>query len=516
MSGKRSALGLILTTPDVKQGTVCASIHSSLLSALSDTFRPLLMAGAASAFVALMAFMRLHQWWAALWLVADMGVTAIRLGMIRVYTLRSRSGGMDARAWAASYVPLALVSALLLGAGTMACLMSGDPQLATLAVMVTAGIIGGIASRNAAIPYVAIAQILLGTLPIFPGVLLGPRLGPRNGWWILLPPLAAYVAAMISIVWRHYDELVALMIAERKHAELLARFDAALANMPHGLCTIDPSGKVVIANRRTAELFGATVDMLKLGVPLPEFIDRIWRVEADEVPSEAAREQLAGQCAGWPLKERTSLELELHHGRQLEITCNPVPDGSAVIIVEDVTERRQNEADILHLARHDALTGLLNRRGLGGQLEEMLSFPTIPNDNAPAVLYLDLDGFKQVNDELGHSAGDEVLQAVAARLKQIVRDDELVARLGGDELAIVVQRANPASATALAQRVIRELERPYPLPGGKTVTIGTSIGIAFAAGNEPAERLIERADEALYDAKLAGKGTYRFAGKTQA
>ena len=504
MSGNRPVLDLLLRTPDVKQGSVSASIHASLLSALSGNFRPLLMSGAASAFVALVAFARLHQWWAALWLVADLGITVTRLAMIRAYTLRSRSDATRSSTWAASYAPLALASTLLLGLGTMACLMSRDAQLVALAVMVTAGILGGIASRNAAVPYVAIAQILLGTLPIGFGVVLGPR----NGWWILVPPLAAYFAAMISIVWRHYDELVTLMITERKHAEVMARFDAALANMPHGLCTIDPSGKVVIANRRMAELFGADMGMPDLQAPFPEFIGRLWQGQSGETFSK----QFAEQCAAWPPEKRSSLELTLRNGRHLEMTCNPVSDGSAVVIIEDVTERREHEAAMLHLARHDALTGLLNRRGLARELERILSGAAITEDNAPAVLYLDLDGFKPVNDKLGHGAGDEVLREVAARLKQSVRTDELVARLGGDELAIVIRQAGVAAVTALAQRIIHELERPYPLTSGTTVTIGTSIGIAFATANEPADHLIERADKALYDAKQAGKGTYRISG----
>src|SRR5258707_8057743 len=131
----------------------------------------------------------------------------------------------------------------------MACVMSPDAGLASLAVMVTAGILGGIASRNAALPRLAIAQICLGAAPIG----LGALLASRSAMWILVPPLCLYVVAMASVVGRHYAVLVALMTAEQKHAELAARFDAALAHMPHGLCTIDNSGKVIIANRRTAE-----------------------------------------------------------------------------------------------------------------------------------------------------------------------------------------------------------------------------------------------------------------------
>lgn len=500
-----TALEVILATPAARQGNpVSAPIRSALLSTLFDNFRPLLMAGIASAFVALVAFTRLHRWWALLWLVADASVVAVRLGMVRAYTLRSRSGTALPRQWATFYAPLALVSSALLGVGAMACVMSPDPELAALATMVASGILGGIASRNASVPHMAITQICLGALPIGVGALLARQ----SGLWILVPPLVAYIAAMISVVWRHYEGLVALMSAEQKHAELAGRFDAALANMPHGLCTIDRAGKVVIANRRTAELFGVTVEALKLNVPLPEFIGHVGLAQFGETLCQLIVER----CAAWLREERRPLDLEFHDGRQLEMTRNPVSDGSAVIIIEDVTERRQTEAKILHLARHDALTGLPNRRELDEQLAGLLSRSAVAKEAAPAVMYLDLDGFKQVNDALGHGAGDEVLRTVAARLTQTLRHDELVARLGGDEFAIVVQRANLASTIKLAQRVIHELGRPYRLSTGQTVNIGTSIGIAFAAENESVEHVVSRADIALYGAKQAGRGTYRISG----
>ena len=192
------------------------------------------------------------------------------------------------------------------------------------------------------------------------------------------------------------------------------------------------------------------------------------------------------------------------------MTRNPVPDGSAVIIIEDVTERRESEAKILHWARHDLLTGLPNRRYLRERLERILSRYAADNGSALAVMYLDLDGFKKVNDSLGHAAGDQVLQTVADRLRKTLRHGELVARLGGDEFALIVENATPATSAALAQRIIQNLSEPYPLSTGTTVRIGASVGIAFATKNEPVDQLKKRADAALYEAKEAGKGTFRF------
>jgi diguanylate cyclase (GGDEF)-like protein/PAS domain S-box-containing protein len=321
-----------------------------------------------------------------------------------------------------------------------------------------------------------------------------------------VPPLFLYLVAMTSVVKRHYAVLVALMTAEQRHAELAARFDAALAHMPHGLCTIDEAGKVIVANRRAAELFGATVEMLKLNVPLPEFIGHVGLPKF----GETFRRQLEERCAAWLSDNHGPLDLELNDGRQLEMTRNPVPDGSAVIIIEDVTQRRESEAKILHWARHDPLTSLPNRRYLCDQLEWMLSRRV--GDHVPplAVLYLDLDGFKQVNDALGHHAGDLVLNTVADRLRNTLRQGEWVARFGGDEFAIVVENATSADAATLARRIIEQLSRPYALPAGSIASIGASVGIAFAEHNDSLEMLMKRADVALYNAKGAGKGTYRF------
>jgi diguanylate cyclase (GGDEF) domain len=503
MSGKTFMLDSILVTPASGSNHVAVSIRSSLLSTLFENIRPLFMSGVASSFVALVAIVSLHQMWAALWLVTDIGLLAARLVIAHAYVVRSRTGAVHPGPWAARYAPVSLLACLLFGLGTMACVMSPDAELASLAVMVTAGILGGIASRNAALPRLAIAQICLGALPIG----LGALLAPRSGSWILLPPLFLYLLAMASVVRRHYKVLVALMTAEQRHAELAARFDAALAHMPHGLCTIDGSGKVIIANRRTAELFGATVEMLKLNVRLPEFIGHVGLTQF----GETLRTQLVERCTAWLSEERCALDLALNDGRQLEMTRNPVPDGSAVIIIEDVTERRESEAKILHLARHDPLTDLPNRRDLCDRLELILFRYAGKQDPALAVMYLDLDGFKQVNDGLGHHAGDQVLNTVADRLRKTLRHGELVARFGGDEFAVVVENATSAASAALAQRIIQQLSEPYSLSTGATVTIGASVGIAFATNNESVELLMKRADTALYDAKTAGKGTFRFA-----
>src|ERR1700682_2239921 len=223
MSDKTSIFDSLLVTPASSNSQVTVSIHSSLLSTLFENLRPLFLSGVASAFVALVALVRLHQTWAALWLVTDICVLAARLSIVHAYVGHSHTAMFHPGPWAARYAPVSLLACLVLGIGTMACVMSPDAQLASLAIMVTAGVLGGIASRNAALPRLAITQICLGALPIG----LGALLAPRSASWILVPPLFVYIAGMASVVQRHYKGLVALMTAEQRHAELAALFGAA-------------------------------------------------------------------------------------------------------------------------------------------------------------------------------------------------------------------------------------------------------------------------------------------------
>ena len=193
----------------------------------------------------------------------------------------------------------------------------------------------------------------------------------------------------------------------------------------------------------------------------------------------------------------------------ISITHQPMPDGGFVATFEDITERMLAEEKIRHLARHDALTGLLNRVAFYERIETILSH--LRRSETMAVLSLDLDHFKSVNDTLGHPIGDLLLQAAAERMRSCVRDEDIVARLGGDEFAIVqVPSEQPSSITSLATRLIEVIGAPYDL-GGHQVVVGASVGVTIAPGEgtEP-DILMKNADLALYRAKADGGGVYRF------
>ena len=179
-------------------------------------------------------------------------------------------------------------------------------------------------------------------------------------------------------------------------------------------------------------------------------------------------------------------------------------------VLEDVDDRKRAQAAVAYLAHHDPLTGLPNRSLLQNHISNSVAASN--NSASGALLYLDLDRFKQVNDTLGHAAGDALLCSVAERLRGLLRDTDLVVRLGGDEFCIVQQASSPQAAASLAQRVIEVLSNDYFLEGQR-VNIGVSVGITMHLGqsqNLDPDRLLREADAALYTAKKQGRGRYVF------
>ncbi len=221
--------------------------------------------------------------------------------------------------------------------------------------------------------------------------------------------------------------------------------------------------------------------------------------------SQAATRLLAEQAELISRHETGTHYYELGDGRVIASVYGQTSNGGWVATFEDVTERRQAEAQILHMARHDALTDLPNRVLFRERIEQGLA-----RGERLAILFVDLDRFKTVNDTLGHPVGDKLLCAVTKRLQMAVRGSDTVARLGGDEFAIVQFGAKPTDATELASRIIDALSQPFDVLGNQVV-VGASIGIAVAPtdGREP-DQLLRNSDMALYRAKSSGRGTYHF------
>ena len=322
----------------------------------------------------------------------------------------------------------------------------------------------------------------------------------------------------ISLMVEELDHLnrdLETAIAERtgelrlREAELRLqnlRFNAALANMPQGLCMFDRDKRLVVSNVQYARIYGLDPEQLKPGTSLRTILE--WRVAAGNSPSNSQK-YIEQRLAEVELAVSHVKINQLQNGRFIEVKHQPLADGGWVAIHDDITEQKRSEEKISYMAHHDALTDLPNRLMLREELDRHLA--DFERGTALAVLCLDLDGFKHVNDTLGHPVGDALLCAVGRRLRECVRDGDVVARLGGDEFAIIQTDAEqPISANTLAQRLVDEMARPFDVEG-HDIVIGASIGISVAPddGMDP-DVLLKSADMALYRAKDNGRNAFSF------
>ena len=284
------------------------------------------------------------------------------------------------------------------------------------------------------------------------------------------------------------------------------RFEAALQDMPQGLVMYDSQDRLEAFNRRWLEIYSLSTAEIQLGM---HFFD-VMRLRASrslEVPDDADRylEDLKNKLRRLGQYQQVLVLKDDHH---IQITVRARKDGSGWVAThEDITQRRSSEDKIEKLAHFDSLTGLANRNLFKLRIEESLANYRTKNASF-AVLLLDLDRFKAVNDALGHQAGDMLLKEVADRIKAAVRDIDVPARLGGDEFALIVQPGQGAlkeGADTLANRLIKTISSPYQIDG-HPVVIGCSIGVAIAPEHgERLDEILRNADLALYKSKNSGR-----------
>lgn len=275
-----------------------------------------------------------------------------------------------------------------------------------------------------------------------------------------------------------------------------------LESLPQGVIMFTAEGIVQFTNRRYAEMYGLAPDCVQPGVTLYELF--AMRMDGDTAKRARDRAFEAVRRGEVTSKSFTSPE-----GQAFHYIITPLPSGAWIVTHEDITQQRKAEAQIEHMAHHDALTDLPNRSALRTHLEQALRYN--PRDKLLSVMFLDLDNFKGINDTLGHQIGDELLKIVALRLQSCMRGSDMVARLGGDEFVIVSTALDkPSEAAVLATRIREELLKPLDLHDNQ-VTVDTSIGISiYPSDGADAEQLLKNADLALYSAKGSGRGTYRF------
>jgi diguanylate cyclase (GGDEF)-like protein len=279
-----------------------------------------------------------------------------------------------------------------------------------------------------------------------------------------------------------------------------------LNNMSQGVLLFDSELRLVICNQRYIEMYGLSQDSVKPGCTLLDLLNS--RAQAGTFSGNPA-DYVASLVECIAEGKTFSNATKLSDGRVIALVSKPINGGGWLATHEDITERQRAEERVGHMARHDALTDLPNRVLLRERLEHELK--RVKRGECLAVLCLDLDQFKGVNDTLGHPIGDELLKLVADRLRGCTREPDTIARLGGDEFAIIMTQMQKANDAATLSRRIREsIVKPYQIEGHQIVTdISIGISISPIDGTEPDE-LLKNADMALYGAKADGRGTYRF------
>ena len=285
------------------------------------------------------------------------------------------------------------------------------------------------------------------------------------------------------------------------------RLDAVLDNIPQGISLFDAGGRLLVSNRRHAEIYKLPPEVTRVGTSMAEILASLCGTgTAPDISEPGYLEWPAQAAAGDHHGESV---LTLRDGRAIAIHYRPMPGGGCLTTHEDITERQAAAASIAFMAQHDALTGLANRALFQERLDQAM---ILAGRGAKcAILCLDIDHFKLINDALGHPAGDRVLQAAAERLQSCVREGDTVARLGGDEFAIIQLAINePGDAEHLATRILAAFTDRIAVDGHQ-IAIGISIGVTVAPGDGGVyEMLLKNADVALYLAKSEGRGAVRF------
>jgi diguanylate cyclase (GGDEF)-like protein len=360
----------------------------------------------------------------------------------------------------------------------------------------------GMLTRSYAIYRGVNQQLVAAFVPLSAAMLVA------GGWYpvTIIVGFVPLIAFMKGYSTRLRANFLGIVTAQQQAATLAARLDMALNNMSHGLCMLNPDGRLVLTNDQALKMFGLRPDDAPVGAHVKSVLAKL---VGNGVLAEPQFARLASILANDQSGVDFVIPLETLDDRAFEITVHRMTSEGTVLVVQDVTERRNAQLEINRMARFDSVTELPNRRNFEEQLVLALRRDGAPGDGL-TVMFLDLDDFKQVNDSLGHRTGDKLLVEIASRLRAIIGPRDLVARWGGDEF-VILHHHEPGQfeIEALAKRIIDEINRAVVIDGSEVI-VGASIGSASAPddGLSP-DALLSKADIALYAAKADGRRSWR-------
>ena len=479
-------------------------LYAALVDSMRQNFWAMFLGSVATASAAVMTALKTGNvlLWPFAFLIIAIG-TACAVWM-RKYD-EGQGGGLtyeEAKVWAPRYSIGAIVYAMVLGAWCFVTIIGSDDAIAhMLCVAVTVGYTAGGAARNYGRPRLLQLHVLVACGPMSLALALH-----GDFYYIGLSILLVlFFLGLKGINLSLHAIFVKALTASFREAALAHQFDTALNNMPHGLCMFRDDGRLAVMNHRFIEMMQLLDDFVQRGASATDICNAC--VLSGAI-SAAAAQQILCEIESSQRGDIVTSDPDPAQNRSLDWTFQPMPGGGTIMLVEDITERKDAEARISHLARYDELTALPNRVNFRDEIGRLLAMQH--GDHRSALLFVDLDQFKQVNDTLGHPCGDQLLCAVAERLREMLRPEDFVARFGGDEFVVFQQNIHShEDAAALARRIVDRLSERYKIDN-HLVEIGASVGIAMTAPGVGADTLLKNADMALYRAKADGRGTFCF------
>ena len=484
---------------------ISPSVGAALLDSLFETPAPLVTGNLFGAIAAAMTALKTGETviWACVALLVVAGV--VRAFDLQRYHARKSTLTADETArWKKRHQIGAMIQATAVGIWCSTTLLATDDAVAhMICLSATTGIVAGGAGRAYGRQWVFQLQVLLA----YGSTIIALALRGTPYYLAMSVVCTAYLVAIMQLSANLHKIFMRALLAREREAALAGQFDTALNNMPQGLSMFRADGCLAVMNRRFIELMNLSDDHVQREASASDIIAAC--VASGSI-SDASGKLILSEIENSQARDIITADPDDVRARSLSWKFQPMAGGGAVVLLEDITERRTAEARISHLARYDELTALPNRVNFRDEIERLLA---IRHDAAQlsALLFIDLDQFKQVNDTLGHPCGDQLLCVVADRLREMLRPEDFVARFGGDEFVVFQQNIKSREdAASLAQRIVEHLSERYKIDN-HLVEIGASVGIAMTSpAGISADTLLKNADMALYRAKADGRGTFCF------
>src|SRR5215208_441058 len=474
--------------PDQKMSP---SIYTALVDSLFQDPGPMFAGVLCAALAAMMTAVKTGTAWLWPCVVLLVVTGALRALDTRQYKLRKEALTPDeAVRWELRYQVGAMLYAAALGLWCIvAVLGSSDAAAHLICVSVTLCYIAAGGGRTYGRPWIFHVQMLLACGPMTLALALYGS--PYYFGMAVLNVLFFFSLKHISTNLQKI--FVRALIAREREAALAGQFDTALNNMPHGLCMFAADGQLAVMNHRFSEMMNLSDDLMHRGASAADIVAACVSAGTLSAPSG---QMIISEIENSQARDITTTDPDAASVRSFSWTFQPMAGGGTVVLVEDITERKIAEARISHLARYDELTALPNRLNFRDEIERLLAVSNSA-ERLSALLFVDLDQFKQVNDTLGHPCGDQLLCAVADRLRAMLRPEDFVARCGGDGFVVFQQNIKSAEeAASLARRIVEHLSERYQI-GNHLVEIGASVGIAMTSPDISADTLLKNADMAL-------------------